>query len=71
MLPCPVDLVGLNDLAVRPDLVLGAEIKALLGGSDSSDQGATDLLSVEHKRELVDCMWFCDETQLDKGSALG
>ena len=38
LLPSPVDLVGFDCLAIWPDLVLGAKVKALLGGCNTSNQ---------------------------------
>jgi len=46
------ELVGLNKFDVWDEVVLGAELKALFGVFDSSDQRSSDRFSLEDKWKL-------------------
>jgi hypothetical protein len=70
LLPSPVDLVGCDDLAVWPNLVLGAKLEDLIGSGDTTNQRASDGLSCEHERCLIHLMWSEDESHLNQDSSL-
>ena len=68
LLPAPVDVFSEHSLAIGDDVVLGAEVKYLLGCLDASDVRSGHAQSFEHETHLVDWMRSVGETKLDNDS---
>lgn len=51
--------------------MLGTEIKHFLGGLDASDQTASNTLTLEYKRHLVDSVGLGYDSKLDQSARRG
>ena len=67
LLPSHVDILGGDDLAIWVDVVLVAEVNDFLGLGDTSDKGASNALSIEHKRHLTEGVrvWNTSKANMD------
>ena len=70
MIENPVNLLGLNGLAIWKDVVLGAELEHLLGVGDTSDEGTGDGFSLRDEFHLTNVMGLYEHSELNKSTAL-
>merc|ERR1719273_1084740 len=70
-MPCPVNVLGFNQLNVWINAMLCTEFHAFLGVLDSTNDGSGYLLTSEHQTKLINCLWVHITTKLYEGPILG
>lgn len=68
LIPGPFDVLGLDHLSIWVDVISCAKINNFLSLPDSSDEGSTNTLSVEHKWHLTNVVKAWGQSKLNERS---